>query len=441
MSIQYSDLAVALDIGTTKICAIAGRLDQYNKLEVVGIGKVESQGVTRGVVSNIEKTVKAISEAVSICENMIGKRITHVHVGIAGQHIKSLVHRGMLTRDHNNTEISRHDIDKLINDMHKLVLPAGDKILHVIPQEYTVDNEQGITDPIGMAGVRLEANFHIITGQITASSNIHKCVEKAGLKVADMTLEPIASSHAVLSDEEKEAGVVLVDIGGGTTDLAIFHEGIIRHTAVIPFGGNVITKDIKDGCSVMQHQAEKLKIKFGSSFADEVFDNRVITIPGLNNRDAKEISEKNLAKVIQARMEEILDYVVWEIKKAGYERKIVAGIVLTGGGSLLQNIEKLCEYHTGINTRIGVPVEILSHGYSEQINSPILSTGVGLLLKAARNNQYMAMNDLINEEIVEEIKSEEPIVDHSQSEKPKSLFSNFFKKTKEWFEAEPDSEF
>lgn len=439
MSIQYSDLVVALDIGTTKICAIAGRLDQYGKLEVVGIGKVESQGVTRGVVSNIEKTVKAIAEAVAICENMIGKRITHVHVGIAGQHIRSLVHRGLLTRDHNNTEISRQDIDKLINDMHKLVLPAGDKILHVIPQEFTVDNEQGITDPVGMSGVRLEANFHIITGQITASSNIHKCVEKAGLKVADMTLEPIASSFAVLSEEEKEAGVVLVDIGGGTTDLAIFHEGIIRHTAVIPFGGNVITKDIKDGCAVMQQQAEKLKVKFGSAFADEVYDNRVIAIKGINNRDSKEISEKNLARVIQARMEEILDYVVWEIKKAGYERKIVAGIVLTGGGSLLQHAEKLCEFHTGIITRIGVPVEILAHGYSEQINSPILSTAVGLLLKAAESHHYVAMSDL--EEEFEEELVEQPLVEEIVEERSKSFFGGILDKTKRWFEAEPDSEF
>ena len=200
------------------------------------------------------------------------------------------------------------DIDQLVSDMYKLVLPPGDKILHVIPQEYTIDSEQGITDPIGMSGVRLEANFHIITGQITASHNIDRCVRKAGLQVADMTLEPIASATSVLSKEEKEAGIALVDIGGGTTDITIFQEGIIRHTAVIPFGGNVITKDIKEGCSVIHQQAEKLKIKFGSALSEEVYDNRIITIPGLKGRDPREISEKNLARIIQARVEEIMEF-------------------------------------------------------------------------------------------------------------------------------------
>ena len=215
-----------------------------------------------------------------------------------------------------HTEISISDIRRLVSDMFKLVLPPGDKILHVIPQEFTVDSEQGIVDPIGMSGVRLEANFHIITGQISATNNIQKCVERTGLKVESLTLEPIASAHAVLSDEEKEAGVALVDIGGGTTDITIFYEGIIRHTAVIPFGGNVITADIKEGCAVMQHQAEQLKVKFGSALTEEVFDNRIVTIPGIKGRDYKEISEKNLSRIIQARMEEILDFVIWEIRRS-----------------------------------------------------------------------------------------------------------------------------
>jgi cell division protein FtsA len=438
---QATHLVVALDIGTTKVCAIAGRKNEHGKLEILGVGKVDSVGVMRGVVTNIEKTVNAISEAIQSAEKVAKTSFTHVHVGIAGQHIKSLQHRGILTRDNDHTEISQKDIKRLVNDMYKLVLPPGDKILHVIPQEYTVDNEQGITDPIGMSGVRLEANFHIITGQISASNNIHRCVERANLKVESMTLEPIA----VLSEEEKEAGIALVDIGGGTTDITIFHEGIIRHTAVIPFGGNAITADIKEGCTVMHHQAEQLKVKFGSALADEVFDNRIITIPGLKGRDYKEISEKNLSRIIQARMEEIFDYVVWEIRRSGFERKLIGGIVLTGGGALLRDIEKLCEFHTAMSTRIGVPIEHLAHGYQEQVCSPIFSTGIGLLLNGIQIEEEQARLRPVVEEkpIVESV--ETPVMAETMvEEKPTAgggkWLENIFKRTKEWFEAEPDTD-
>lgn len=439
-----TDLVVALDIGTTKVCAIAGRKNEHGKLEILGVGKVDSVGVMRGVVTNIEKTVNAIYEAVSAAERMAKEKFTHVHVGIAGQHIKSLQHRGILTRDNDHTEISQKDIQRLMNDMHKLVLPPGDKILHVIPQEYTVDNEQGITDPIGMSGVRLEANFHIITGQISASNNIHRCVERTSLKVESMTLEPIASAVAVLSEEEKEAGIALVDIGGGTTDITIFQDGIIRHTAVIPFGGNVITSDIKEGCTVMQHQAEALKVKFGAALSEEVFDNRIITIPGIKGRDYKEISEKNLARIIQARMEEIFDYVVWEIRRSGYERKLIGGIVLTGGGSLLRDIEKLCEFHTGMSTRIGVPIEHLGHGYTEQVASPIFSTAIGLLLNGiAFEEENVRSRPIVEEKpviepVAEVVKLENPVVEEKTQPQGGKWLENIFKKTKEWFEAEPD---
>jgi cell division protein FtsA len=308
-----------------------------------------------------------------------------------------------------------------------------------------VDNEQGITDPIGMSGVRLEANFHIITGQISASNNIHRCVERAGMKVESMTLEPIASAVAVLSEEEKEAGIALVDIGGGTTDITIFHEGIIRHTAVIPFGGNVITSDIKEGCSVMQVQAEQLKVKFGAALADEVFDNRIITIPGLKGRDYKEIGEKNLSRIIQARMEEIFDYVVWEIRRSGFERKLIGGIVLTGGGSLLRDIEKLCEFHTGMGTRIGIPVEHLGHGYAQQVASPIFATGIGLLLNGiAFEEEKMRNRPVVVEQPIVETKTEELVVEQISSEGDKEKggkwLESIFKRTKEWFEAEPDTD-
>jgi cell division protein FtsA len=436
---NQQSVVVALDIGTTKVCAAAGWKNEHGKLEVLGHGKVESTGVLRGVVSNIEKTVKAISDAIQAAQRMAGRNFDQVHVGIAGQHIKSLQHRGILTRDNDHTEISYRDIDRLIRDMHKLVLPPGDKILHVIPQEYTVDNEQGILDPIGMSGIRLEANFHIITGQITASNNIHRCVERAGLRVANMTLEPIASATAVLSSEEKEAGVALVDIGGGTTDITIFQDGIIRHTAVIPFGGNVITRDIKDGCTVMTHAAEKLKVKFGSALAEEVYDNRIITIPGLKGRPPKEISEKNLARIIQARVEEILDYVVWEIRRSGFERKLIGGIVLTGGGALLNHIDKLTAYHTGFPTRIGIPVEHLGHGYSESLSSPIYSTALGLLLKGIQDVESGRVRKI---EPVKETKETTPETDTEETSFDREAwYENLFRKTKAFFETEPDRDF
>ncbi len=433
------EVIVALDIGTTKVCAIAGRKNQYGKIEILGMGKVASEGVLRGVVSNIEKTVNAIREAVVKTQKSSGLEFDVVHVGIAGQHIKSLQHRGMLTRDNDHTEIGPGDIRRLIGDMHKLVLPPGDKILHVIPQEYTIDNEQGITDPIGMSGIRLEANFHIITGQITASNNIYRCVERTGLRVANMTLEPIASAMAVLSEEEKEAGVALVDIGGGTTDITIFKDGIIRHTAVIPFGGNAITRDIKEGCTVMTHQAEKLKVKFGSALAAEVYENRIITIPGLRGRDHKEISEKNLARIIQARVEEIMEYVMWEIKRSGFERRLIAGMVLTGGGALLRHIDKLSEFHTGMSTRIGIPVEHLAHGYHEHLSSPIYSTGVGLLMKGIED---METGRLPQPEPVVETAEVQAVAaqPHPLQDAGSKWLEQLFRRTKEWFETEPDTD-
>ncbi len=430
---QPHDVVVALDIGTTKVCCLAGRKDTHGKVEILGVGKVESVGVLRGVVSNIEKTVNAIRDAVDIAERQAGMKFRVVHVGIAGQHIKSLQHRGILTRDSDHIEIGGKDIDRLVNDMFKLVLPPGDKIIHVFPQEFTVDNEQGITDPIGMCGVRLEANFHIITGQITAINNIYRCIEKAGLKVAELTLEPIASADAVLYEEEKQAGVALVDMGGGTTDITIFHDGIIRHTAVIPFGGNVITADIKEGCSVLQSQAEKLKVKFGSAMTEEVYDNRIITIPGLRGRDHKEISEKNLSRIIQARMEEVLDYVLWEIRRSGYERKLIGGIVYTGGGALLQHVDKLTEYHTGMSCRVGIPNEMLAHGYRENICSPIFSTAIGLLLRGLQDVETSPAPTAAAQD-------QQPPSNVSE-EKSSSWLDNLFQRTKEWFEAEPDVDF
>ena len=438
----HSQTIAAIDIGTTKVCALVGRRDAHGRLEILGTGKVESEGVMRGVVSNIEKTVRAITEARRLAEQASGREIDTVHVGIAGQHIKSLQHRGMLMRDNTQSEISQRDIDRLVSDMHKLVLPPGDKILHVIPQEYTVDNEQGIVDPIGMSGSKLEANFHIITGQITASNNINRCVERAGLEMTNVTLEPIASAASVLYDDEKQAGVALVDIGGGTTDITIFQDGIIRHTAVIPFGGHVITKDIKAGCTVMEQHAEKLKVKYGSALASEVFENRVIVIPGLRGREPKEISEKNLALIIQARAEEIMDHVLWEIRRAGYDgNQLIGGIVLTGGGALLRDLDKLTELHTGLSARIGTPTEHLAHGFTEQLTSPIYSTGVGLLLQGFADIDAGRIVVKKKKPAVPEKTEEEIAVEKQAAEDQPSWFDSMFKKTKEWFEHEPDRDF
>jgi cell division protein FtsA len=383
---KENPIIVGLDIGTTKICVTVGRRSGANKIELLGVGKAESAGVNRGVVANIQKTVNSIREAVSSAEGQSNVDIKVVNVGIAGQHIKSIQHRGILTKN-DDDEIRRGDVERLISDMYKLVLPPGEEIIHVLPQEFTIDNEPGIKEPIGMAGRRMEANFHIISGRVTDIKNIKKCVDNSDLEVSELVLEPLASSEAVLDDEEKMAGVVLVDIGGGTTDVAIFHEGIIRHTAVIPLGGNIVTEDIRQGCSVLRNQAEQLKVRYGSALADENKDNEVICVPGIRGRDAKEISVKNLAYIIQARMEEIIEHVYYEIKSSGYEDKLIAGIVITGGGAQLKHLVQLVEYITGIDCRIGYPNEylaktdMLNKQILEEMKSPMYATSVGLLMK------------------------------------------------------------
>jgi len=343
-------------------------------------------------------------------------------------------------------EISQKDIDALIDDMYKLVMLPGEEIIHVLPQEYIVDSEVGIKDPIGMSGVRLEANFHIITGQVAAVKNIHKCIQKAGLEVVELILEPLASSEAVLNDEEKEAGVVLVDIGGGTTDIAIFQEGIIRHTAVIPFGGNVITEDIKEGCTIIKSQAELLKMKFGSALASENKENEIVSIPGLRGREPKEISVKNLAHIIQARMEEIIENIYYEIKNSGYEKKLIAGIVVTGGGAQLKHIGQLVEYMTGMDTRIGYPNEHLAKG-PQDVTSPVFATGVGLVIKGlqvidkqnANKPKVVEQPKAAEEKTEEEIEMEKrtAIAEHSSKQKG-SFFDKILQKGKQFFEEDAE---
>ena len=394
---ENQNIAVGLDIGTTKIVAMIGCKNQYGKLETIGVGKSKSLGVHRGVVNNITQTIQSIQQAVSQAEAVSNVKIDEVTVGIAGQHIRSLQHSDYITRSNAEQVINEDDIDRLINQVHKLVMLPGEEIIHVLPQDYKVDGQAEIKEPIGMYGERLEANFHVVVGQVSSIRNIGRCIQTAGLGLGGITLEPLASAKAVLSHEEKEAGVALIDIGGGTTDLAVFKDGIIRHTAVIPFGGNIITEDIKEGCSIIEKQAELLKIKFGSAWPGENKDNEIVSIPGLRGRDPKEITLKNLSKIIHARVVEIIEQVYLEIKNYGHEepkKKLIAGIVLTGGGSQLNHLKQLVEYITGMDTRVGYPNEHLAGDSDSDITSPLYATAVGLVLDGLERKYKQPVIDL-----------------------------------------------
>ncbi|MEI6946187.1 cell division protein FtsA [Paraflavisolibacter sp. H34] len=376
-------IIVGLDIGTTKIAVIAGRKNEFGKLEILGFGRASSNGVKHGQVLNIDETIKAVRTALTNCYASNPQlEINEVYVGIAGHHIKSLQTRGDIVRQDTENEISQKDVDQLIADQYKTYIPAGDQIIDVIPQEFTVDNFQNIPDPIGYGGVKVGANFHIITGDKNAIRNINRSVEKSGLITKDLVLQPLASSAAVMTPEDLEAGVAIVDIGGGTTDLAVFYEGILKHTAVIPFAGENITNDIKTGLGVLRTQAEQMKVQFGSALANEAKANAYITIPGLRGMPAKEISVKNLANIIQARMGEILDFVTYHLKQVGLDNKMLnGGIILTGGGSQLKHLIQLTEYTTGLNCRLGLPNEHLAPGHIEELAKPTYATCLGLILK------------------------------------------------------------
>jgi cell division protein FtsA len=386
-------IVAALDIGTTKVCCMVGKMNQHGRLEILGIGKCTSEGVTRGLITNIEKTTQAILKAVEDASAQSSVDIRVVNVGIAGQYIKSSSHKGSIIRDNPEETISVEDVERLTNDMYKLVMPAGVQIIHVMPQDYNVDNQEGIKEPVGMVGSKLEADFHVIAARTDAVSNILRSVHKANLEIENIVLEPIASAMSVLMPEEKEAGVVLVDIGGGTTDIAIFYEGIIRHTAVIPFGGSIVTNDIKSGCMLLPQDAEKLKIKFGYAMASQAANNQIVSIPGLKNRPAKEISVKNLAYIIEARMEEIIDIVFSEIVASKYLDKMTQGVVLTGGGAQLNSLKDLFEMRTGLECRLGYPTEHLGKSKLELMKNPMFSTAIGLIMAGfksvdERENQY-----------------------------------------------------
>ena len=436
---EKKELYIGLDIGTTKIVAMIGVINEYDKLKIIGVGKSKSLGVHRGVVNNISQTIQSIQSAINEAENNSNEKIDKVIVGIAGQHIRSLQHSDYITRENSDEVIDIHDIEKVINQVYKLVMMPGEEIIHVLPQEFKIDGQSEIKEPVGMFGGRLEANFHVVVGQVSSIKNIARCVKSSGIDFDGITLEPLASADAVLSREEKEAGVALIDIGGGTTDLAIFKDGIIRHTSVIPFGGNIITDDIKEGCSIIEKQAELLKIKFGSAWPGENKDNEIVSIPGLRGRDPKEISLKNLSKIIHARVVEIIEQVYMEIKNYGHEdqkKKLIAGVVLTGGGSQLKHLKQLVEYVTGMDTRIGLPNEHLAGNNSIEISNPTFATAVGLVMNSMEKRKSKPLeSNLENDEIEKNYENETEVSSNGTSTDPsKSIFEKFTEKIKTFLE-------
>ena len=375
-------IIVGLDIGTTKIVAIAGRKNEYGKVEILGFGKAESAGVSHGVVMNIEQCIRSIEQAIEKCiMSNPNLEVKEVYVGIAGQHIKSLQTRGDRVRANTEEEISKADIEMLVRDQYKTYIPAGDQIIDIIPQEFMVDNTPSVLDPVGMSGVKIGANFHLITGDRNAIRNIKRCVDKSNLKTKDLVLQPLASAASVMNDEDLEAGVAIVDIGGGTTDMAVFYDGILKHTAVIPYAGVNITNDIRNGLGVLRAQAEQMKVQFGTALAEEANANAYITIPGLRGLPPKEISVKNLAHIIQARMNEILDYVVYHLKQVGLDKQLYGGVILTGGGAQLKHLTQLTEFVTGLGARLGYPNEHLAGGHADALKNPMYATCIGLILR------------------------------------------------------------
>jgi cell division protein FtsA len=381
---MYEHIIVGLDIGTTKVCAIVASADENGKINILGIGHSPSDGLTRGVVTNIDKTVRSIHSAIEEAESQSGVRIQTVMVGIAGDHIQSFQSRGVIAISRPENEITQEDVDRLIEDTKRVALPSDRKIIHVIPQEFIIDGQDGVFDPVGMSGVRMEANVHIITGLVTAAQNIVKCVQRANLAIDDMVLEPLASSYAVLDEEEKEVGVALLDIGGGTTDLAVFEDRTIRHTAVIPIAGNQVTNDIRKGLGILTEQAEKLKKEAGFAYLPAILDNEPIVLPGIGGRDPLRVDKTLLCQVIQPRMEEILEIAAMEIKRSGYSKHLSAGVVLTGGGSLIKGTAELAREVLGMPAKIGIPTGF-NAGLVKEIENPIYATGVGLVIHGLKH--------------------------------------------------------
>ena len=379
-----TEIIVGLDIGTTKIACFIGVRGENDRVKILGFGKTESLGVEHGMVKGITQAAESVRRAVEEASEQAGVDVEEVWVGIAGQHIKSRPSQGVVMIPSDHELIEQEDVDRLTNEQYNTMLEPGEEIIHIFPQQYYVDNEALSRDipPVGVAGKVLKADFHMVTGNVQNLQAIKMAVQRAGLKIKGVVLEPVASAKAVLDDSDRDAGVAMVDIGGGTTDIAIFHDGIIRHTSVLPLAGNAITNDIREGCNILKKQAESLKVKFGSCLVQAVSENDVISIPGIRSQAPREIYVKTLAGIINARTKMIMEQVDYEIKLSGFAKKLIAGVVLTGGGAQLKNIKDLCELITTTDTRIGIPNEHLepdSVSYKELMH-PMYATGIGLVL-------------------------------------------------------------
>ena len=380
------EIIVGLDIGTTKIAAVVGQLDEYGQVNIIGVGHAPSDGLRRGVVINIEKTVKSIQKAIEQAELMCGYRISHVYAGIAGDHIRSINSKGVIAVSGKDKTIDEDDVERVISAAKAIALPMDREILHVLPQEYVVDDQDGIKNPIKMAGTRLEAEVHIVTAAAASAHNIANCIESAGYGVADIVLEPYASSLAVLDADERELGVCIIDIGGGTTDIAMFFDGSIRYTSVIGLGGNHVTNDLSQGLRTVMEQAEDVKKKYGIAMQSLLEKEELIRVPGVGGRAPREISRSVLSAIIQPRMTEIFQLALTKMKESKVFDSLGAGVVLTGGASLLEGTSELAENVMGMPVRIGLPKA--AGGLVETVQSPIYATGVGLIYYALKGNEH-----------------------------------------------------
>jgi len=376
----HGNIIVGLDIGTTKICAVVGEV-AGDKINVVGIGTHPSIGLRKGVVVNIESTVESIQKAIEEAELMAGCEISSVYAGIAGGHITGFNSRGIVAIK--GPEVTQQDVDRVIDAARAVAIPMDREVIHVIPQEFMIDEQGGIQNPVGMSGVRLEAKIHIVTGAVTSAHNIVKCANRSGLDVCDIVLEPLASGEAVLTDEEKDLGTALMNLGGGTTDLAIFSGKNIKHTFVLSLGGNNLTNDISIGLRASMADAEKIKKKYGTCISQSISGDETIEVPGMGGRKPRKLQRQILGEILEPRMEEIFTLIKREIFRAGMENIITSGIVLTGGSSLLEGVTDVAETVFDLPTRLGTPRGI--SGLTDVVNNPMYATGVGLVLYGARN--------------------------------------------------------
>lgn len=392
MEQQDKNIVAAIDVGTTKVVVLVGRKGEDGAIEIIGYGRTESKGVRRGAVLNIELTIDAIKTAVAKAEETSGYKITEAYIGIAGQHIRSQRFTQTLNRNSQSEPISEGDIQDLINQMRDVPTEMGEEVLHILPQSYKVDNENEITNPIGISGKQISGDYHIVFGQTAAANNLRRCVEKNGITVKRLILEPLASATAVLTPDDKELGVALVDIGGGTTDLAIFKDSRIFHTEVIPVGGNIITSDIKEGCGILERLAENLKVQYGAAIPTPDMVNKAVSIPGSSGLKSKEISLTTLANIINARVDEIIATIKFHLDASGANKKLGGGIVITGGGAMLRHLVQLFAARTGYEIRIGIPNQRIISKIESVTTLPSNSTSIGLLKMAFDNSLIDGMN-------------------------------------------------